>query len=112
MIGCTTVNWSGPDTPQSILLYGRARGRPAQILDGEGRVIVEIPMEYHPDLQTEHRPMNTDYDVSNFYALAADVWGDCREEVILFGARGLCIYTNPQPLADPKLYNETLYPGM
>jgi hypothetical protein len=41
-----------------------------------------------------------------------NVWGGGRDKVILFGARGLCIYANAHPLADPTLYNETLYPGM
>ncbi|MBL7041409.1 MAG: hypothetical protein ISR77_22425 [Pirellulaceae bacterium] len=47
-----------------------------------------------------------------FYAYAADVWGDSRDEAILFNARGLCIYANARPAAIPTLYNETLYPGM
>ena len=42
----------------------------------------------------------------------ADVWGDSRDEVLLFGARGCCIWANARPLAIPTLYNNTLYPGM
>jgi hypothetical protein len=44
--------------------------------------------------------------------MAADVWGDSREEVILFGSRGFCVYSNARPLEKPSLYNMTLYPGM
>jgi hypothetical protein len=47
-----------------------------------------------------------------FYALVADVWGEGRDEVILFNARGVCICANARPAAIPTLYNETLYPGM
>lgn len=46
------------------------------------------------------------------YGSRADVWGDSREEVILFGSKGCCIWANARPLAVPTLYNNTLYPGM
>ena len=49
---------------------------------------------------------------AHFYALPADVWGDSRQEVILFGARGACIYANARLLEIPTQYNETFYPGM
>jgi hypothetical protein len=99
------VNWSGPEAPQAILVYGQAPGRPAVLCDGGGEVIAELPMEYVPGRSADDRR-------TNFYALVADVWGDCRDEVILFGSRGACMYTNPRPLAIRSQYNETLYPGM
>ena len=43
--------------------------------------------------------------------MVADVWGDSREEVILFGSRGFSIYANARPCQAPSLYNTTLYPG-
>jgi hypothetical protein len=46
------------------------------------------------------------------YALAADVWGDARAEVLFFGRRGASVWGNARPLALPTLYNHTLYPGM
>ena len=42
----------------------------------------------------------------------ADVWGDRRQEVILFGPGGVCVYANARPPAVPTLYNETVYSGM
>ena len=99
------VNWFGPEGPQTILVYGQCPGRPAVLYDGRGEVIAELPMAYPPGRSAEDRR-------TGFYALAADVWGDCRDEVILFGSRGACIYTNPWPLAVRSQYNETLYPGM
>ncbi len=99
------MNWLGPDQPQTILVYGRWQDRPAVMYDGRGSIIGTFPMQYTPDRTETDRKMG-------FYAFGADVWGDARDEVILFGARGLCIYANPRPLADPALYNETLYPGM
>jgi hypothetical protein len=112
VIACLAVDWSGPDALQSILVYGRDHGRPAQLLDGEGKVIADFPMNYLSDRSLTDSEKEVSYGLSNFMVLAADVWGDARDEVILFGARGLCIYTNPRASAIPTLYNETLYPGM
>ena len=75
------------------------------IYDGNGEIVEELPMQYTPSRTAADRR-------ADFYALVADVWGDSREEVILFGSRGACIYANARPLAIPSLYNETLYPGM
>ena len=99
------VDWLGAESPQAILVYGHGPGRPAELIDGRGNVFARLPMEYAPDRTAEDRK-------ADFYALAADVWGDGREEVILFGSRGACIYTNPRPAAVGSLYNENLYPGM
>jgi hypothetical protein len=99
------VDWFGAGSPQAILVYGQGPGRPAELIDGRGATFARLPMEYAPDRTAEDRK-------TDFYALAADVWGDSREEVILFGSRGACLYTNPRPSAIPSQYNETLYPGM
>lgn len=99
------VDWFGPEQPQAILVYGQGPGRPAELVDGRGEVFAKLPMEYTPDRTAEDRK-------ADFYALVADVWGDSREEVILFGSRGACLYANPRPSAVPSQYNETLYPGM
>ncbi|GMV97797.1 MAG: hypothetical protein AMXMBFR83_21520 [Phycisphaerae bacterium] len=113
MIACTSLNWYGPGALESILVYGRQDGRPARLMDGQGKVLVEFPMHYLPERRAEEPQAWKDpLGVKNFYAHTADVWGDAREEVILFGARGLCIYTNPRAAAVPSQYNETLYPGM
>jgi hypothetical protein len=99
------VRWTGLDAPHSILVYGRVPGRPAVLYNGNGEIADELPMQY-----TSGR---TDADRrAEFYALVADVWGDSREEVILFGSRGACIYANARPAPILTLYNETLYPGM
>lgn len=113
MIGCTSLNWHGPGSLESILLYGRKSGQPSQLIDGRGVVIAELEMHYKPDRSAdEPEAWKEPLGIRNYYPLCADVWGDARDEVIMFGARGLCIYTNPRPLAIPSQYNETLYPGM
>ena len=104
-IATERVHWFGHDSPQGILVYGQGESRPAVIYDGEGKVVETFQMAYPPDLAPADRP-------ASFYGLAADVWGDSRDEVILFNARGACIFANARPSAIPTLYNETLYPGM
>ena len=99
------VRWSGSEVPQDILVYGHGPGRPAVIYSGDGEIIDRLPMCYTDALTEADRR-------AEFYVLVADVWGDSREEVILFGSRGACIYANARPHAVETLYNETLYPGM
>ena len=99
------VRWSGIEQPQDILVYGHGPGRPAVIYRGDGELTDELPMVYTDSRTAADR--QTDY-----YVLVADVWGDSREEVILFGSRGACIYANARLMAIPTLTNETLYPGM
>lgn len=99
------IRWSGEGAPQCVLIYGQGPGRPAAIYSGDGEIVATLPMQYTPDRTEADRK-------TWFYALGADVWGDSREEVLLFGSRGACIYANTTPNDVPTLYNETLYPGM
>jgi hypothetical protein len=100
---CVECNWLGSG-PQSILVYSRGPHQPAAIYDGQGEIIAEMPM-----VLPDGKPPAEHF---HFYGSRADVWGDSRDEVILFGSRGACVYGNPAPLATPTLYNNTLYPGM
>jgi len=104
-IATVPADWFGRHGLQTIFVYGHGPGRPAVMYDGHGRIIDTFPMAYTPDRSEADR-------CSDFYGLAADVWGDERDEIILFGSRGACIYANARPLESPTLYNETLYPGM
>ena len=104
-IATVTVSWSGPHRPQGVFVYGQGPGRPAVIYDGKGNLVDTLPMQYTASRSEEDRR-------ADYYGLVADVWGDSRDEVILFGSRGACIYANARPLDLPTLYNETLYPGM
>ena len=70
-----------------------------------GNVADEFP------LQVEALPGEKDFS-SDGYGMAANVWGDSRDEVILFGARGFCVYANARPFVKPAVHNMTLYPGM
>jgi hypothetical protein len=99
------IRWFGPDASQGILVYGQGYGSAAAIYDGNGNIVDTLPMAYTDDRTEADRKLD-------FYALAADVWGDAREEAVLFSSRGACIYGNARLLETPTLYNETLYPGM
>ncbi|HSW45683.1 MAG TPA: hypothetical protein VLM89_08935 [Phycisphaerae bacterium] len=104
-IATVAADWFGPGSPQAILVYGQAPGRPAALYDGDGRIIETFAMQCTPD--------RSEADCkAPFYAYVANVWGDCRDEIILSSPRGLCIHANPRPLAIETLFNETLYPGM
>ncbi len=96
--GVVGIDWFGVGRPHALLVYDPNLGenRPALLYDGAGDLVAEFPFPHG----------------GIFFATRADVWGDSREEVILFGSRGACIYANAEPLAIPTLYNNTLYPGM
>lgn len=104
-IATVRINWFGHNAPHAVFVYGQGAGRPAVIYDGAGDVVDTFPMVYAPELAPSDQP-------ADFYGLSADVWGDDRDEVLLFNARSACIYANARPSAIPTLYNETLYPGM
>ncbi|OHB78588.1 MAG: hypothetical protein A2W31_00555 [Planctomycetes bacterium RBG_16_64_10] len=109
-IATVPIHWHGPGKPQCILVYGhsvfgQSPAHPAVIYDGQGEIVATLPMKYSA------RSGDSD-SCTDFYALAADVWGDGREEAILFGSLGACVYAAAAPLEIPTLYNETLYPGM
>jgi hypothetical protein len=99
------VRWSHADGPQDILVYGHGPGRPTAIYRGDGELIDELPMQYVDSRTAADRQ-------ADYYVLVADIWGDSREEVLLFGSRAACIYANARLSVVPTLTNETLYPGM
>jgi hypothetical protein len=109
-IATRLIDWFGPGQPEAALIYGfsvEKQGLPkaARIYDGRGQVVDEFP------LQVAAFPGEKDF-WTDCYGMAADVWGDSRDEVILFGSRGFCVYANARPFEKPSLYNMNLYPGM
>ena len=104
------IQWFGPGQPECVLLYGlsverQGSPKPARLYNGRGEIVDEFPLPVAPV------PEEKEF-WSDCYGMAADVWGDSREEVILFGSRGFCVYANARPFEKPSLYNMTLYPGM
>ncbi len=102
---CVEIDWSGHGEPREVVVYSRGAGNPVAVFDGHGEIVDEVDMVYTPDRTAADRK-------SHHYVSRADVWGDSRQEIILFGTRGACIWSNARPLALPTLYNNTLYPGM
>jgi len=70
-----------------------------------GEIVETFTLQYPSDASAETLRCG-------YYGLAADLWGDSRDEIILFGSRGACIYANARPFPVPTLYDETLYPGV
>lgn len=89
---CLDIRWSGAGDLKEILVYNRGAGAPVAIYDGAGNVVDSLPDEG--------------------YCCRADLWGDSREEVLVFGQDGTQIHANRRLLAIPTLYNNTLYHGM
>jgi len=115
------IGWFGPGEPDALLMYSRGLvtcewhgqemlyryvpGEGEAVFDGDGNQVETLAMEYPSAAGEEARHCG-------YYGLASDVWGDGREEVLFFGARGACIHANAAPFSLPTQYNETLYPGV
>jgi hypothetical protein len=104
------IDWFGSGKPECVLVYGfsverQGPPKPARIYDGRGEVVDEFPLQIAP------LPGEADFS-SDCYGMTADVWGDSRDEVILFGSRGFSVYANARPYEKASLYNMNLYPGM
>jgi len=102
---CIALDWSGSGVQREILVYSRGPGQPVAICNGDGDIVETLPMVYSPGVPEADRS-------AHYYVTRADVYGDSRDEVIMFGSRGACIYANTRPLELATLYNNTLYPGM
>ena len=118
---CVKANWFGPGAPDAALIYNRSPvvmmqrgnewvymiqpGVPNVIYDGDGNEVDTLDLHYASEPSPEDR-------TCGHYAIAADVWGDSRDEIILSGPRGACIFANARPLTLPTQYNETSYPGV
>ena len=102
---CMNIRWSGGDL-QDMLVYKRGFVSSIAIYDGEGNVVDEF------DVPAELLPGADAAAPGNFYCCRADLWGDSRDEVLIYGVGGIQIHANRRPLAIPTLYNNTLYHGM
>jgi hypothetical protein len=98
------LRWTGRGT--DLLVSNRGTGQPTAVLNGAGEIVDELPMV----LAGEH-PAGVSRRHS--YGRRADVWGDSRDEILLYaGPADCCIWANARAPAVPSLYNDTLYHGM
>ena len=100
----TGINWNGAGEPLCGLVMRRGENQPVIIINGDGETIDAVAPEY-----SDASPENVKQVV---HAQCADVWGDGREEVILYSSHGAAVCANARPAAIPKLYNNTHYIGM
>jgi len=110
---CMDIRWRGVGDLQEILVYKRNglepdTGSPIAIYDGQGEIVDEFDVPAGI-LEAENTPSGYPGD---YYCGRADVWGDSRDEVIVFGRNGVRIHANRRTLTIPTLYNNTLYHGM
>lgn len=105
---CMDIRWSRAGDLKDILVYKRGEESPIAIYDGEGDVVdeIDVPADI---LDNEN---NVAAYPDSYYCCRADVWGDSRDEVIIFGRNGVRIHANRRPMAIPTLYNNTFYHGM
>lgn len=86
------VNWQG-DGNELILLNGNTKF--GGMIDGEGDRVVLFPDDGHPDMCAE----------------VLDITGDARDEIVLWDAHRMYIYTQDRPcLAGEKEYVPIKYP--
>jgi hypothetical protein len=117
-VACKELDWSGAGHPGEILVYGFPDARIyAAIYNGNGAIVDTFPIPWKaPPIKVSGKEVA--------YAMRANVWGDSRQEVILYGPGGIAIYANARPSAAPPNatkarpvpeathYNETIYSGM
>ncbi|MFT4171299.1 MAG: hypothetical protein QM639_01965 [Rhodocyclaceae bacterium] len=87
----TPVNWTG-DGRDLVLLNGNVTH--GGLMDGQGRVVVRFPDDGHPDLCAE----------------VIDLTGDARDEIILWDAQRMYIYTQDRPASVSPVYAPIKYP--
>lgn len=105
---CMDIRWSGIGNLKEICVYKRGIGAPIAIYNGQGEIVDEIEV---PDSILSNEE-NVAFYHRNYYCQRADLWGDSREEVIIFGRNGLRIHANSRALDIAALYNSTFYHGM
>ena len=85
------VNWKGDGT-ELILLNGNVKY--GGMLDGDGDRVVLFPDDGHPDQCAE----------------GLNLTGDPRDEIILWDAHKMYIYTQDRPAPDGPVYHPEKYP--
>jgi len=85
------VNWTGWGTELALLSGSVLHGG---MIDGHGRRVVLFPDDGHPELCAE----------------AVDLTGDARDEVVLWDAERIWIYTQDEAFSGGRLYAPLRYP--
>lgn len=100
--------WTSDPDLQHVALYSRGFSSPA-FLDGHGNEAASFPFEPALDKRGAGPSGKDLYD--DYYTQHLDLYGDEREELLVFNHKSLYIYTNSAPWQRPRLFNNTYYPG-
>lgn len=92
----TVRNWDGRDG-DLVLGFRRGGSIDPTLYDGHGQVVASFPF---PDIENLHLIQH------------GDIYGDEREEIIVFNEKKMYIYTNGAANPNKLLYNYTQYIGM
>ena len=100
--------WTSDPKLQHVALYSRGFAPPA-LLDGYGNELARLPFNAALKLLGGGPSGKDLYD--DYYMQHLDLFGDEREELLVFNHKSLYVYANGAPWQRPRLYNNTYYPG-
>lgn len=100
--------WTSDPELQHVVLYSRGFAS-AAVLDGEGKEVASLP--FGPAIKEPGAGAGGKDLYDDYYTQHLDLYGDEREEILVFNHKAIYIYTNSAPWQRPRLYNNTYYPG-
>jgi len=103
-------NWTGNPNENFLALNRRGNGPPV-LLDGWGREVAVFPF---PQRAAQPQPAGGrgPRDLyTGYYVKHIDVYGDEREEILVYDENRLSIYTNAAFREKVQWYNDTIYNG-
>jgi hypothetical protein len=101
-------NWTGNPNENFLALNRRGNAPPA-LLDGWGREVAVFPFPPRAAQPTGGRGPRDLY--TGYYVKHIDVYGDEREEILVFDENRLSIYTNAAFREKVEWYNDNIYNG-
>ncbi len=102
------ANWTGNPNENFLALNRRGNAPPA-LLDGWGREVAVFPFPPRAEQPAGGRGPRDRY--TSYYVKHIDCYGDEREEILVYDANALYIYTNAAFREKVELYNDTIYNG-
>ena len=100
--------WTSDPNLQHVAIYSRGFAG-AALLDGTGKEVAVFPFD--PALSRKGGGAEGKDLYEDYYTQHLDLYGDEREEILVFNHKAIYIYTNSAPWQRPRLYNNTYYPG-
>ena len=106
--GVVVENWTGNPNENFVCLNRRGIAPPA-LLDGWGHEVAVLPFPAGIAQKAAGEGQHDRY--TGYYVKHIDVYGDEREEILVYDRNALYIYTNSALREKPELYNDTIYQG-